>query len=208
MLSLASCLGFGGLNEKVAVLPRRSATPWLGAFVRFYVDGVGGCHNTEKFLQNIATIDGIPIEKVDSMWLPTLDIRDVKTNASHGRLRQEGGCLSLLYIGGFAGGQREDQRCECVAEGHCDAVVRRLCSEAPVTARTKGEGVREEVAVGRGWGEGDGEGEHGRKRGRERWKFRGRGPFVGRMPPRPWFGRRRAVGPYRGTSPTRKRPPP
>ena len=79
MLSLASCLGFGGLNEKVAVLPQRSATPWLGAFVRFYVNGVAGCHNTEKVLQNFATIDATPIAKVDSAWLPALDIRDVQT---------------------------------------------------------------------------------------------------------------------------------
>ena len=31
---------------KVAVLPRRFASAWLEAFVRYFVDAVGGYHNT------------------------------------------------------------------------------------------------------------------------------------------------------------------
>jgi hypothetical protein len=135
-VSVKGCLNFWGLNDKVAVLPRRYATAWLQSFVNHFVNPVhrtASYRNPEHFLLTVAESEGIAIVEAPNAWLPLLDIRDVRTIVSpHGRVRQEGGCFHPIYVGGVAAGYKA-RRCECVAEGHCDAVVKRLCPSVNVT---------------------------------------------------------------------------
>lgn len=134
-VSVKGCLPYGGVNDKVAVLPRRFASAWLQSFVQHYADPPHApplYKNPEQFVQAVAEMEGIPIVEAPNEWLPMLDIRKVETRASHGRLRQEGGCFHRTYVGGVASGP-PSRRCECVAQGHCAAVLGRLC--APLQGR-------------------------------------------------------------------------
>jgi len=70
-VSVKGCLNFWGLNDKVAVLPRRYATAWLQAFVHHFVDPLhktASYRNPEHFLQTVADGEGIPIEEVPASW--------------------------------------------------------------------------------------------------------------------------------------------
>ncbi|KAJ1467203.1 hypothetical protein T484DRAFT_3631779 [Baffinella frigidus] len=145
-VSVKGCMRFGGLNDKVAVLPRRFASAWLQAFVQHYVDPLHtkpNYQNPEQFAKNVADTEGIPIVEPPNEWLPMLDIRELRTSAGeHGRLRQEGGCFR---IGGFpmvqSGPPSEMRaRCACVAEGHCEA-GQDTCLEIVVDAEAE-VGVR------------------------------------------------------------------
>ncbi|KAJ1461737.1 hypothetical protein M885DRAFT_431947 [Pelagophyceae sp. CCMP2097] len=65
-----ACLHWGGINDKVALMPRRFAPHWLGLLEQYYDHTLHGYQNSEMFQKILAAKHGIPIEE---RRLPAVD---------------------------------------------------------------------------------------------------------------------------------------
>ena len=116
-VTVKQCLDWGGLNDKLAVLPRKYAATWMRLLEAYYADEILGYKNSEEFQLRLAHAHHIPVRKEPTalamqdfyFWLP-----DTTGNL---------GCFPWNYAGLKPNGQ-----CLCVAQAQCDVVSARLCA--------------------------------------------------------------------------------
>lgn len=110
------CLSWGGVNDKLAIIPRRFADRWMDLLSLYYDDTFFGYKNSEQFQQLLAARYDVPIKRVD-FDLATLDYYWWLPDGS-GNL----GCFPWNYAG------LRGKRCDCVNRDLCPTVHRRVCA--------------------------------------------------------------------------------
>lgn len=128
-VSTKGCLRFGGINDKVAVVPRKFASAWFDIILQNYLYQIPRYKNPEDMSRKNAEVNSIPLVEVPVDYLPQLDIRKVETQTSpEGRLYQPAasGCFHPLYAGGKSL-EPDDKECACVPSGLCKKVQARYC---------------------------------------------------------------------------------
>lgn len=115
--TVKACLAWDGLNDKVAVVPRRYAGHWMRLLEAYYDATLSGYKNSEQFQLALARRFHIPVKaEKDALavqdfyfWLPAVS----------GDL----GCFPWNYAGVLGGG-----RCACVSDRLCGAVRSAMCA--------------------------------------------------------------------------------
>mmetsp|Transcript_5619 Transcript_5619/g.7253 ORF Transcript_5619/g.7253 Transcript_5619/m.7253 type:complete len:216 (+) Transcript_5619:24-671(+) len=116
-VAVKACLEWEGVNDKLALIPRRYANKWMDLLSAYYDDSLFGYKNSEQYQQKIAHLYHIPIRRYKNMF-PMIDyywwLRDLQGNL---------GCFPWNYAG-VAGGHR----CACVDHVLCTELTRRMCA--------------------------------------------------------------------------------
>jgi len=111
------CLDWGGLNDKLAIVPRKYAAPWMRLLEAYYDDVAADYKNSEQFQLRLAHAFHVPVRKEPTalamqdfyFWLPDA--------------RGRPGCFPWNYAG-----LKPNGHCLCVADRECAAVGDRLCA--------------------------------------------------------------------------------
>ena len=119
-VAVKKCLDWGGLNDKLAIVPRKYAAPWMRLLEAYYDDVVADYKNSEQFQLRLAHAFHVPVRKEPTalamqdfyFWLPDV--------------RGRPGCFPLNYAGLEPNGH-----CLCVADRECATVGDRLCAGQP-----------------------------------------------------------------------------
>jgi len=100
-LSARGCNEFGGVNDKVFVIPRALAPLWLQVIVHVYIDlgALPAWFNAEQMLQQFAASKRIPLSRRDPAEMPVLDFRNfsVAFAGPGAPPLQVGGCFVQAY---------------------------------------------------------------------------------------------------------------
>lgn len=124
-VSVMKCFNWNGYNDKVALVPRRYAAPWMRLLEAYFNQTYAGYKNSETLLKMIAAQNNIPVTE----WKTYLGFRDYYwwiTN-TRGSL----GCFPKNYAGVSSNGACV----ECFRQGECAHVGARLCDTSVLNRR-------------------------------------------------------------------------
>ncbi|KAH8059860.1 hypothetical protein JL720_13668 [Aureococcus anophagefferens] len=105
------CLDWGGLNDKLAIVPRKYAAPWMRLLEAYYDDVAADYKNSEQFQLRLAHAFHVPVRKEPT----ALAMQDVYFWLPDARGRP--GCFPWNYAG-----LKPNGHCLCVADRECAAV--------------------------------------------------------------------------------------
>ena len=79
------CLDWGGLNDKLAIVPRKYAAPWMRLLEAYYDDVAADYKNSEQFQLRLAHAFHVPVRKEPTalamldfyFWLPDVLMSDL-----------------------------------------------------------------------------------------------------------------------------------
>ncbi|KAH8095845.1 hypothetical protein JL720_3177 [Aureococcus anophagefferens] len=106
------CLDWGGLNDKLAIVPRKYAAPWMRLLEAYYDDVAADYKNSEQFQLRLAHAARARPQGADRS----------RCGLSGSRTRA-GRAASWNYAG-----LKPNGHCLCVADRECAAVGDRLCA--------------------------------------------------------------------------------
>jgi len=99
-VSVKKCAHYGGVNDKIAVIPRQFAKHWMELLLDYYISEHRlhqGYPNPESFIGLNAMAKSIKVAPQAAELLPTVDYRPYMQ--PDGDKATEEGCFSPIYLG-------------------------------------------------------------------------------------------------------------
>ncbi|KAJ8604503.1 hypothetical protein CTAYLR_000899 [Chrysophaeum taylorii] len=116
-----SCLAWGGINDKFAVIPRRHAENWMRLLEAYYDDTLHGYKNSEEYQLLVAKRHNIPVKREPTKF-PMLDYYWWLRAADGSR-----GCFPWNYAG-IVVHHRHRVACTCLSAELCPRASAKLCA--------------------------------------------------------------------------------
>jgi len=135
-VSVKKCAHYGGVNDKIAVIPRQFAKHWMELLLDYYISEHRlhqGYPNPESFIGLNAMAKSIKVAPQAAELLPTVDYRPYMQ--PDGDKATEEGCFSPIYLGSpsvaYSIAEDASDCCDCTPSVHRSYVRDNAC---PVTS--------------------------------------------------------------------------